>query len=225
MNWYQTPHTLMAHELTHLLGFNAGTFAASFPSFPAQGDGLLGREGGATVQFMRDHYGCQSITGIPTLYGHHFHPLFVGDDIMQPCISLHHEYRITEAVGHVLGEIGWPVVEPGGTTWNAVHRPFYDIDFSFVDPQLFGYQSGCDGYGQPAVCPDVMPVDTRCMHLCSNEDYVVPMTQEAAQLMASIQTRSGSAGRLSTWMPLAGAAFFLGLTMVSWAYGGTSFTS
>lgn len=213
-DWADTPHTLMAHEVAHLLGFNSVFFESSFPYFGSVGDGLLGLVDGGAVQFVRDHYGCQSIQGIPSLKRHHFDPLFVGDDLMQPCVSFSNEYRISEIFAHIMQEIGWPVVELQGNTWTQVHKPFYNINFSFVDKQLFGYQFGCDGYGYPRECSDVVtPNGVKCMMLCTRaSNFQVPTTQNGAEILAPTTQRSVAVAGTGHSSRLSGVFFCVGLS-------------
>lgn len=178
MPW-PTQHTLMAHELAHLLGFNDDYFSMSFQQYRT--NLLLGRTGGSSIQFARDHFACQSIEGIPSVGGH-LDGLFVGDDFMQPCVSFQ-ENHISELFAHLLGEIGWPVLDTS-TFW-TVHQTFYDVNFSFVDPQLYGYHRGC-GF-MPDLCPQVIPAGVRCTSLCRDytDDFAVPTTLQAAEDMAA----------------------------------------
>jgi hypothetical protein len=100
LDW-PTMETLMYHEAIHLLGFSSFFFQLSdFPLFNAFG--IIGHEEGA-VSFVRRHYGCSTIAGIGTTEeGSHFNPLYVGNEVMLPCVT-DQEHRLSEITARVLG--------------------------------------------------------------------------------------------------------------------------
>lgn len=187
---HPTMYTTMAHELVHLMGFHENVFQSSFPDFDRFN--IVGRLG-STVSFIRKHFGCNDLEGVPIIAERsHLDGFFAGDELMTPCGGTV-EHRLTELTAHVLADLGWYGNDGRGY---IVFKPYYRIDFTYADPFLYGYSTGCNylplkctelgTLNSSLVSPLSMEEDVRCATLCKRPtpDFVVPMTLKGAIAMA-----------------------------------------
>jgi len=136
---------LLTHELLHVVGFGAATFAKAFPYtfLRFASVGLLSKVEALASQ----HYGCSDIAhstfkhGMPLdPEGSHMLGTLVGPDVMVPCMEDVPGKRaiITQFTGYVLDSLG-----------------FYSVDFGWVDFTWYGFRMGCRPQERPVLCEDI----------------------------------------------------------------------